>query len=137
VTPVTLASAIVAWLEKVGARLEVGGHRLVVDAPQGILTDDDFAFLSERKAELLAHLAAKPQPPFWRAELARWAERGEHDRRERWGRRANDLEARGTPWREAEQLAFEEVAEMQTALPGAINTEPAGCSAVTQQELCP
>jgi hypothetical protein len=44
-------------------------------------------------------------PPVYRGVLASWPE----DWRERWGRRANDLEEAGLPWRDAEAQAFAEV----------------------------
>ncbi len=40
----------------------------------------------------------------WREPLARWPD----EWRERWGRRANDLEAAGVDWVEAEKLAWNE-----------------------------
>lgn len=41
----------------------------------------------------------------WRRRLEKWP----LDWRERWGRRANDLEASGLHWIEAEKLAWNEV----------------------------
>jgi hypothetical protein len=44
-------------------------------------------------------------PPAYRGVLATWPE----DWRERWGRRANELEEAGLHWRDAEAQAFVEV----------------------------
>ena len=44
-------------------------------------------------------------PPAYRVVVAGWPE----DWRERWGRRANDLEEAGLSWRDAEAQAFVEV----------------------------
>ncbi len=44
-------------------------------------------------------------PPAYRGVVAGWPE----DWRERWGRRANDLEEAGLSWRDAEAQAFVEV----------------------------
>ena len=44
-------------------------------------------------------------PPVYRGVLASWPE----DWRERWGRRANELEEAGLSWRDAEAQAFAEV----------------------------
>jgi len=41
----------------------------------------------------------------WRSAIAQWSE----PRRERWGRRANELEAQGLSWLAAEERAFEEL----------------------------
>jgi hypothetical protein len=50
-----------------------------------------------------------PVPMPWRAALAALAAAGQHARREVWGRRANELEAAGHGWRDAERLAFAEL----------------------------
>jgi hypothetical protein len=51
-----------------------------------------------------------PRPP----ELARWP----IERREQWGRLANDLQDQGVPWPEHERQAFDLVkAEMEAATP--------------------
>ncbi len=44
-------------------------------------------------------------PPAYRAVVAGWPD----DWRERWGRRANELEEAGLAWRDAESQAFVEV----------------------------
>lgn len=44
-------------------------------------------------------------PPAYRGVLAGWPQ----DRRERWGRRANELEESGLSWRDAEAQAFVEI----------------------------
>jgi ribosomal protein L13E len=44
-------------------------------------------------------------PPAYRSVVAGWPE----DRRERWGRRANELEEAGLSWRDAETQAFVEI----------------------------
>ena len=44
-------------------------------------------------------------PPAYREVVAGWPD----DRRERWGRRANELEEAGLSWRDAEAQAFVEV----------------------------
>jgi hypothetical protein len=59
---VTLASAILAWLQAAGVNLKVEGDRLIVNDPQEALDDDDLAFLSAQKHDLLAHLAGEPIP---------------------------------------------------------------------------
>jgi hypothetical protein len=46
-----------------------------------------------------------PHPPAYRGVVAGWPE----DWRERWGRRANELEEGGLSWRDAEAQAFVEV----------------------------
>jgi hypothetical protein len=46
-----------------------------------------------------------PPPTAYREALARWPD----DWRQRWGTRANELEARGLGWRDAEFEAFLEV----------------------------
>ena len=56
----------------------------------------------------IAHEAPRPRvfpPPAYREVVAGWPD----DRRERWGRRANELEEAGLSWRDAEAQAFVEV----------------------------
>lgn len=51
------------------------------------------------------HPANPPPPPAYRVVVAGWPDHW----RERWGRRANELEASGLTWRDAEAQAFVEV----------------------------
>lgn len=60
--------------------------------------------------------APPPAPPIlegvgYRAQLASWPD----EWRERWGVRANALEAAGLPWRAAEQQAFTEVSQLENS----------------------
>lgn len=51
----------------------------------------------------------------WREPLARWPD----DWRERWGRRANDLEDAGLHWIEAERQAWNETLDLKRQGPTA------------------
>jgi hypothetical protein len=116
-------------LDRLGVRLSL---RLVVDAPAGVMTEELRAALGCHKPALLVMLAragdrtdpvgppaSEPpgpvgldgpgQPPAdlsWRAAVARWPDGW----RERWGRRANELQDRGEPWDASEWIAFNELA---------------------------
>lgn len=106
--------------------------RLVVDAPAGVMTEELKAALTVYKPRLLAMLAGvddrtdpagppaceparaagpddrgSPAPePRWRQAVAIWPV----EWRERWGRRANDLQDAGAAWAVAERSAFNETA---------------------------
>jgi hypothetical protein len=98
-------------LDRLGVKLSL---RLVVDAPAGVLTPEIKAALAAHKPALLEMLAvvddrpAGPPPADrgWRQSVATWPV----DWRERWGRRANELEDRGETWDAAEWIAFNETA---------------------------
>ena len=125
-----------ACLDRLGVRLSL---RLVVDAPAGVMTRELKAALAAHKPRLLAQLAGvdsrahrahdrtdpagppaseppgtdgadRPGPPpadrRRRLAVARWPV----EWRERWGRRANELQDRGEPWDAAEWIAFNETA---------------------------
>jgi hypothetical protein len=105
---------------------------LLVDAPPGVLTPELKAALADHKLRLVAMLARvddrpgpagppvgeppgpvgsdEPGPPpadrGWRQTVATWPV----ESRERWGRRANEIEAAGNAWAEAEWIAFNELA---------------------------
>ncbi len=107
-------SALVASLTGRGAKLSARDGRLVIDAPAGTVTPDDRAELARLKAAVLALLAAGPELPSWPprpAELAGWPV----ESREKWGRRANELEDAGLDWRSAERQAFGEVKAERSA----------------------
>jgi hypothetical protein len=131
------ASDLVAWLRAHGCTLRAEDGGLKLDAPRGLLDDDDVACIQEHKAELLALLAANPggcarlRPLPWLAALGRWADEGQHGWRQRWGQRTAELEAKGLRWFEAEERAFLEVAEERDQVggvdpPDSIATQPAG-----------
>lgn len=61
-------------------------------------------------------------PPVYRGVLASWPE----DWRERWGRRANELEEAGLSWRDAEAQAFAEVWNQFRREPRTGGLAPAG-----------
>jgi hypothetical protein len=61
-------------------------------------------------------------PPAYRGVLASWPE----DWRERWGRRANELEEAGLSWRDAEAQAFAEVWNLLRREPRAGVLAPSG-----------
>jgi hypothetical protein len=99
-------------LDRLGVRLSL---RLVVDAPAGVMTHEVIDALATHKPALLVLLArvddrTEPGPPpadrRWRAAVARWPV----DWRERWGRRANEVESAGATWIEAEWSAYGELA---------------------------
>jgi hypothetical protein len=102
-------------LEQLGVELSL---RLVVDAPGGTLTPEIKAALGTHKNTLLALLAGvEPGPHLLRTvpALPPWPPRPDEladwpiPWRERWGRLANALEARGMPWPQCEAEAFEQV----------------------------
>lgn len=91
------AAGLRVWTE--GDRLKVRGPRAAADLALRLLA---------RKAEVMAALEPKPAVTPWPprpAELARWPV----SLRQRWGERANALEATGLSWREAERRAFDEI----------------------------
>lgn len=61
-------------------------------------------------------------PPAYRVVVAGWPE----DWRERWGRRANELEEAGLPWRDAEAQAFVEVWNLVRESRHPLAPDPAG-----------
>ncbi len=84
----------------------------------------------EVSADALPDIAAAPvesqrvpEPPPCRMALARWPD----EWRERWGRRANELEDEGLNWYEAESRAFLEIWNERRAL-GHTEGEPAPAS---------
>jgi hypothetical protein len=116
-------------LGRLGVKLSA---QLVVDAPVGEMTEEIKAALAAHKPALLALLdrvddrtdsagppVGKPPGPVgsdgpgpppadrsWRRIVARWPV----EWRERWGRRANELQDRGEPWDTAEWIAYGEQA---------------------------
>lgn len=149
---------LLARASDAGLRLEAEGDRLLVRGPSraGSLAQE----ILSRKAEVLVHLrhpsweslqqdrwgpavgdptpgidipepasVATPRLP-WRSELANWPVAW----RERWGRRANQLEDEGHDWRESERMAFEAVRAERVAKEGpyadspTIETRPAPIS---------
>jgi hypothetical protein len=84
-------------------RLEVIDGRLRVDAPRGVLTPAVVGALGEHKTALMDR-ASSPWPPR-PGELASWS----IERRQQWGELANQFEAEGLSWDQAERMAFEEV----------------------------
>ncbi|MHC5542267.1 hypothetical protein ACYOEI_28930 [Singulisphaera rosea] len=89
-----------------GLAVRVEGSRVVVRGPRS--AEGLARKVLSRKAEILAwwNDLPPPSPTPWRATIAEWP----IPLRERWGRRANQLEDEGHDWREAERLAFEEIA---------------------------
>jgi hypothetical protein len=120
-----------ALLGRLGVELTARGDRLHYKAPAGVMTPEIRDALTAHKPRLLALLAgvndqvrpdgppavepARPAgstdrgpPPadrHWRRIVALWP----IDWRERWGRRANELEDCGDTWNMAEWVAFQEV----------------------------
>jgi hypothetical protein len=112
-------------LDSLGVKVSL---RLVVDAPAGAITAELRDALAEHKHALMARLveagppeapvpeAAAPGPPPWPPRdprLAGWPV----EWREKWGIRANELEAAGVPWPEHERRAFLEVQAEMTGPP--------------------
>jgi hypothetical protein len=120
-----------ALLGRLGVELTARGDRLHYRAPAGVLTRELKAALGRHKPALLATLARMddrpgpagsrasepaspagpdgPGPPpadrGWRQAVATWPV----EWRERWGRRANELQDRGEPWNVAEWIAYSEL----------------------------
>jgi hypothetical protein len=98
-------SDLTSALDAAGVKL---GLRLVVDAPEGALTDDLRLALKDHRDLLLAHLAGPPPelapPPslHWRETVARWPV----PLRQRWADAAERFQAEGKGWREAEWSAY-------------------------------
>jgi hypothetical protein len=110
-------------------RLGTREGKLTIDAPVGALTDDIKTALAVHRSRLLALMAGvdvETEPPasmLWPprpAELAHWT----IEWRERWGRTANELEDRGTPWPECERVAFSLVKSEMEAGPAEPSTAP-------------
>lgn len=94
-----------------GLAIRIEGRRVVIRGPKS--ADALARKVLARKAELLAWWArvdGAPSSTPWRTTLADWP----REQRERWGRRANQLEDEGHDWREAERLAFEEIVSTST-----------------------
>jgi hypothetical protein len=130
---VSPAAAIITRYTALGVRLWAESDRLEVAAPKGVLAPGDLDVLREHKPVLLAFLGGRtspggpagdpatdtpprpsaevpsgpwsPRPLPWRAILPRWPT----DAREKWGRRADQLEDEGVAWPESERRAFEEL----------------------------
>lgn len=128
------ASSLMASLTGRGVILSADGGRLSVDAPAGVLTEDDRDALRRHKAAILAILDGAPPPddpgpdpasmpwPPRPVELATWPT----PYREAWGRRSAELEDAGVPWPESERTAFREVrAAMLAAGPSVELESPA------------
>jgi hypothetical protein len=124
-----------ALLGRLGVELSARGERLHYRAPASALTPEIKAALATHKPALLALLARAddrtdpagppaseppgparsdgPGPPpadrSWRAVVACWPV----EWRERWGRRANELQDRGEPSDTAEWVAYSETAPDQ------------------------
>jgi len=64
----TLATEVVRRLEDRDVVFTTVGDNLVLEAPDGTLTDRDMAFLREHKQELLALLRLRHRPAEWHAE---------------------------------------------------------------------
>ncbi len=97
-----------ARLDRLGITLSARGDRLHFEAPKGSMTPEIKAALATHKPALLALLSGVEQPAPWPprpAELADWPV----ERREEWGRLANQLEDEGTPFPESERRAFDQV----------------------------
>jgi hypothetical protein len=102
-------------LDRLGIKLSA---RLVVDAPAGVLTSEVKTALAFHKLTLLAalpdRLGDNPRdPPPWPprpAELANWP----IEKREAWGRLANDLNDQNIEFPECERRAFN---QLTSALP--------------------
>jgi hypothetical protein len=121
-----------AVLDRLGVELTARGDKLHYKAKSGSLTPEIKAALAAHKRSLLALLvraddgtdpagplaseppgpvgSAGPGPPpadrVWRQSVATWLV----EWRERWGRRANELQDRGDPWYVAEWIAYNEIA---------------------------
>jgi DNA modification methylase len=99
-------------LDHLGVELTARGDKLHYKAAAGVLTPEVKAALAAHKAALLATLAGTdgPGPPpadrGWRRAVATWPV----EWRERWGRRANELQDHGEPWDASEWIAFNELA---------------------------
>jgi hypothetical protein len=124
--------ALHAHLDRLGVELTARGDRLHFKAPAGVMTEELRAALLAHKPALLALLvraddrsdppgppaSEPPGPPgsdtpgpppadrSWRRIVALWPV----EWRERWGRRANELQDGGEPWDMAEWIAFNETA---------------------------
>jgi site-specific DNA-methyltransferase (adenine-specific) len=154
-----------ACLDRLGVRLSLRGDRLVADAPAGSLTGEIKAALLAHKPALVALLArgndrtdaagppageptrpARPDgwgpPPAdrsWRRIVAHWP----IEWRERWGRRANELQDRGQPWDAAEWIAYCEAArglveaERRGEIPESTDLGPAAHDGLSDQEVVP
>ena len=109
-------------LDHLGVELTARGDKLHYKAAAGVLTPEVKAALAAHKAALLATLAGTdgPGPPpadrGWRRAVATWPV----EWRERWGRRANELQDHGEPWDASEWIAFNELApdSVRGFLPG-------------------
>jgi hypothetical protein len=77
----------------------------VEGAPQAMADRSKSAVVAHPEHEGKAYPPPVFHPPAYRGVVAGWPE----DWRERWGRRANELEEAGRSWRDAEAQAFVEV----------------------------
>jgi len=98
------AASLLSDLAGRGVVLTAEGGRLVIDAPEGVVTPDDVTALGSLKPSVLAILTAPPWPPR-PPELSTWP----IPVRQAWADRTAELEAAGLDWREAERTAFAEV----------------------------
>lgn len=88
---------------------------MMVEDEEALNRDDETAVAAMERPVVtaIAHPRHQPEPPApkvvhppaYRNVVAGWSE----DWRERWGRRANELEDSGLSWRDAEAQAFAEV----------------------------
>jgi hypothetical protein len=77
----------------------------VEGAPEDLAGRSRSSLVVHRQHEGKAYPPPACHPPAYRGVVAGWPEGW----RERWGRRANDLEEAGLSWRDAEAQAFVEV----------------------------
>ncbi|SIN69775.1 hypothetical protein SAMN05444166_0205 [Singulisphaera sp. GP187] len=118
----TSAATTLAEARRRGVNLAESAGRLAVDSPREAFTPDLREALIAHKVEILGLLKSEATSPAEHStsslgathswpprpkQLASWS----LEKRELWGRRANQLEDEGLDWRAAEQQAYCEVAE--------------------------
>lgn len=87
------------------------GHRSSPETLTAVLNHERDPYAAEERLAIQEADGIGDRPAPWRESLVNWSD----DWRERWGRRANELQDQGHDWYDAERLAFAEVSKAKRA----------------------